>query len=135
MELKETHQERVHLGALVDPEQRDQLAELARKRDRSISSIFRRAVAAELERATRTGREELMSQFGRVLDGDDVQHERIVATTTMRGYELSGGEVIVAPGGPWRTGVLYPEQPATIGSREHAEPRWFGSKVLEEPGR
>ena len=33
---------RVHVGAFVDPEQRHQLVELARKRDRSVSSIVRR---------------------------------------------------------------------------------------------
>ena len=41
---------RVHVGAFVDPEHRQQLVELARKRDRSLSSIVRRALAAELGR-------------------------------------------------------------------------------------
>ena len=41
---------RIHVGAFVDPEHRQQLVELARKRDRSMSSIVRRALAAELER-------------------------------------------------------------------------------------
>jgi predicted transcriptional regulator len=41
---------RVYIGAQVDRQQRDQLAELARERDRSVSSISRRALAAELER-------------------------------------------------------------------------------------
>ena len=44
------HRARVHVGAFVDREQRQQLVELARKRDRSVSSIVRRALAAELER-------------------------------------------------------------------------------------
>jgi hypothetical protein len=73
--------------------------------------------------------------IGRALDGDDDQHERAVARTTISGYAQGGGEESVSEPLPWRAGVLYPEQPATIGSREHAEPRWFGSKVLEEPGR
>lgn len=42
--------ERVHVGAFVDPEQRQQLVELARRQDRSVSSVLRQAVAAELER-------------------------------------------------------------------------------------
>ena len=42
--------ERVPLSAFVDREQRAALDELARRRDRSLSSIVRRAVAAELER-------------------------------------------------------------------------------------
>ena len=41
---------RVHVEAFVDREQRNQLVELARKRDRSVSSIVRRALSAELER-------------------------------------------------------------------------------------
>ena len=44
------HRSRVHVGAFVDREQRQQLVELARKRDLSVSSIVRRALAAELER-------------------------------------------------------------------------------------
>jgi predicted transcriptional regulator len=44
------HRGRVYVGAFVDREQRQQLVELARKRDRSVSSIVRRALAAELER-------------------------------------------------------------------------------------
>jgi post-segregation antitoxin (ccd killing protein) len=42
--------ERVHLGAMVDPEQRRQLVELARQEDCSVSRIVRKALAAELER-------------------------------------------------------------------------------------
>ena len=42
--------QRVHVGAFVDREQRDQLFELAKARDRSVSSIVRLALQAELER-------------------------------------------------------------------------------------
>jgi predicted transcriptional regulator len=45
-----TEKGRVYIGAQVDREQRDQLVQLARERDRSVSSIIRRALAAELER-------------------------------------------------------------------------------------
>ena len=41
---------RVHIGAYVDAEVRDDLLELARERDRSVSSILRRAMRAELNR-------------------------------------------------------------------------------------
>jgi hypothetical protein len=41
---------RVYIGAQGDRGQRDQLIRLARRRDRSVSSIIRRALAAELER-------------------------------------------------------------------------------------
>ena len=41
---------RVHLGALVDQEQRDERVDLARQQDCSVSRIVRRALAAELER-------------------------------------------------------------------------------------
>jgi predicted transcriptional regulator len=47
---RKRNEERVHVGAFVDAHQRQQLVELARKRDRSLSSIVRRALAAELER-------------------------------------------------------------------------------------
>jgi hypothetical protein len=67
------------------------------------------------------------------IDGDSDQRERIVATTKISSYAVGGGEVTVAEGLPWREGELYPEQQATLGSREHEEPRWFGSKVLEQP--
>ena len=53
----------------------------------------------------------------------------------MRRYELSGGEETVAPGGPWRTGVAYPQLPATIRSAEIEPPKWFGSYELKGPGR
>jgi post-segregation antitoxin (ccd killing protein) len=46
-------QQRVPLGAFVDVKQHQQLAELARREDRSISSIVRRAVQAELDREGR----------------------------------------------------------------------------------
>jgi predicted transcriptional regulator len=42
--------DRVYVGAQVDRRQRDELIRLAQERDRSVSSIIRRAVAAELER-------------------------------------------------------------------------------------
>jgi hypothetical protein len=42
--------ERVHLGAYVDPEQRQSLAELARQRDRSVSAELRLALSSHLER-------------------------------------------------------------------------------------
>ena len=41
---------RVALGAFVDAEQRRQLVELARREDRSVSAVVRRALQAELER-------------------------------------------------------------------------------------
>jgi len=43
-------EERVHVGAFVPREQRDRLFELAARRDRSVSSIVRLALQAELER-------------------------------------------------------------------------------------
>jgi hypothetical protein len=76
-----------------------------------------------------------MSPFGYTLDGNDDQHERVVASTVMRGYALSGGEETVAPGGPWRTGVAYPQLPATIRGAEIEPPKWFGSYELRQPGR
>jgi predicted transcriptional regulator len=42
--------ERTHIGAYVDAEQRRQLIELARERDRSVSSVIRIALAEHLER-------------------------------------------------------------------------------------
>jgi post-segregation antitoxin (ccd killing protein) len=42
--------ERVHVGAFVDREQRRQLVEHARREDRSVSAVVRRALQAELER-------------------------------------------------------------------------------------
>jgi hypothetical protein len=44
-------QERVPLGAYVDAEQKAAVRELAQRSDRSVSSIVRRALAAELERS------------------------------------------------------------------------------------
>jgi predicted transcriptional regulator len=41
---------RVPLGAFIDAGQRERLVELARQEDRSVSSIVRKALAAELER-------------------------------------------------------------------------------------
>jgi post-segregation antitoxin (ccd killing protein) len=40
----------VHLGVLVDQRRRDELVRLAHKQDRSISSVVRRAIDAELAR-------------------------------------------------------------------------------------
>jgi predicted transcriptional regulator len=52
--------DRVYIGAQVDRRQRDELIRLARRRDRSLSSIIRRALAAELERISeRQGTDEL----------------------------------------------------------------------------
>jgi predicted transcriptional regulator len=52
LERKRTQRrERVHVGAYVDADIRDGLLELARTRDRSVSSILRRALRAELDRA------------------------------------------------------------------------------------
>jgi hypothetical protein len=73
--------------------------------------------------------------IGHTLDGDDVQRERVVATTTMRGYEVSGGGESVAPGGTWHQGEAYPEHPSTLHSAEVEEHNWFGSYELKEPGR
>jgi predicted transcriptional regulator len=42
--------ERTHIGAYVDAEQRRQLIELARRDDRSVSSIIRQALKAHVER-------------------------------------------------------------------------------------
>ena len=46
--------ERTHIGAYVDAEQRRQLIELARERDRSVSSVIRLALAEHLEREQTT---------------------------------------------------------------------------------
>jgi hypothetical protein len=43
--------ERQFVGAWVDQEQREQLAELARQQDRSVSSLIRRALDRELQHA------------------------------------------------------------------------------------
>ena len=45
--------ERTHIGAYVDAEQRRQLVELARRDDRSVSSVIRQALTAHVERAYR----------------------------------------------------------------------------------
>ena len=70
--------------------------------------------------------------FGRILDGDDVQRERVVASTVIRGYAEAGGGEKVSESQPWRSGVLYPDQQGTIRGAEVEEPRWFGSKVIEQ---
>jgi predicted transcriptional regulator len=41
---------RVHVGAFVDREQRRQLVELARREDRSVSSVIRQALATYVQR-------------------------------------------------------------------------------------
>jgi Ribbon-helix-helix protein, copG family len=46
--------DRVHIGAYVDRGQADELARLARERDRSVSSIIRRAWTAELQKGQGT---------------------------------------------------------------------------------
>jgi hypothetical protein len=50
-----TRPERVHLGAMVDLEQRRQLVEFARQEDCSVSRIVRKALAAELDRRPKEG--------------------------------------------------------------------------------
>ena len=45
--------ERTHIGAYVDAEQRRQLIELARRDDRSVSSVIRQALKAHVEREYR----------------------------------------------------------------------------------
>ena len=42
--------ERTHIGAYVEAEQRQQLIELARREDRSVSSVIRQALKAHVER-------------------------------------------------------------------------------------
>jgi len=42
-------QQRVHLGALVDREQRDELVRRAQQEDRSVSAELRRAIDKHLE--------------------------------------------------------------------------------------
>ena len=49
-QLQKNGDPRVHVGAFVDRDQRDEIFELAARRDRSVSSIVRRALQAELER-------------------------------------------------------------------------------------
>jgi post-segregation antitoxin (ccd killing protein) len=48
--MSQLAQERIHLGALVDREQRDRLAALARQQDCSVSRLVRQAIDAELKR-------------------------------------------------------------------------------------
>ena len=50
MESEEAATERVNVSAFVDRDLREQLGELARSEDRSVSAIVRRALAHELER-------------------------------------------------------------------------------------
>jgi hypothetical protein len=45
--------DRVHIGAYVDRRQAAEIVRLAQERDRSVSSIIRLALAAELERKPR----------------------------------------------------------------------------------
>jgi predicted transcriptional regulator len=45
--------ERTHIGAYVDRELRRQLIELARRDDRSVSSVIRQALKAHVEREQR----------------------------------------------------------------------------------
>jgi len=45
--------ERAHIGAYVEAEQRRQLIELARRDDRSVSSVIRAALTAHVEREYR----------------------------------------------------------------------------------
>jgi predicted transcriptional regulator len=47
---QESRPSRVHVGAFVDPEQRRQLVELARREDRSVSSVIRQALASYVRR-------------------------------------------------------------------------------------
>jgi hypothetical protein len=47
----------VHIGAYVEPAQRDRLVELARSRERSVSAEFRLALTAHLERERQSGPE------------------------------------------------------------------------------
>jgi post-segregation antitoxin (ccd killing protein) len=47
---REPRPKRVPLGAFVDAAQHRQVVELAKKEDRSVSAVVRRALAAELDR-------------------------------------------------------------------------------------
>ena len=42
--------ERQHIGAFIEAEQRQRLIELARRDDRSVSSVIRQALKAHVER-------------------------------------------------------------------------------------
>jgi predicted transcriptional regulator len=46
-----------HIGAYLDLARARRLVELARREDRSVSSVIRRAIEAELERADGDGKE------------------------------------------------------------------------------
>jgi len=49
--LQDSHNDqKVYVGAIVPADQRRQLVELARREDRSVSAVLRRALAAELDR-------------------------------------------------------------------------------------
>jgi predicted transcriptional regulator len=52
----DTRRDREIVAAHIDHEQREALAALALSEDRSVSSVLRRAIAAELERAGQQGR-------------------------------------------------------------------------------
>jgi hypothetical protein len=47
---EEISRQRVHIGAFVDREQRRQLVELAKREDRSVSSVIRQALATYVQR-------------------------------------------------------------------------------------
>ena len=49
-QLEQEKLQRVHLGALVDREQRDQLVRLSREADRSVSATVRLALAEHLRK-------------------------------------------------------------------------------------
>ena len=49
-EQQTTTAKRIPLGAFIDREQHAKLVEVARREDRSISAVVRRALSAELER-------------------------------------------------------------------------------------
>ena len=72
-----------------------------------------------------------MKFFGGIL-GDDAQCERVVATTVIRSYAEVDGRESASELQPWRSGVLDPVLPSTIRSAEVEQPRWFGSKVVEQ---
>ena len=55
MSQLDQERDRVNIGAQIDRRQRDELIRVARRRDRSVSSIIRRALAAELERSEDPG--------------------------------------------------------------------------------
>ena len=73
-----------------------------------------------------------MSQSDRI--NDEPIEGRVVASTKMSSWVVGGGEETVVSV-KWHEGEFNPARQGTMGGREHEEPRWFGSKVLEEPGR